>query len=84
MLFARANGFALHKKAKHSRPDKVSVCKICDARTADVDWLTRENDGASGFAYQVEDRKNCGSTTLENESANRASGERARSTYSDY
>ena len=23
--FARENGFALHKKAKHSRPDKVSI-----------------------------------------------------------
>ena len=58
MSFSRANGLALHKKTKHSRPDKVSVCKIHGVITDDVGWRTGANDGAIGVASRVEASNN--------------------------
>ena len=83
MTFLKGIGLLLHKKAKHSRPDKVSVCKIRDVIMADIYWHTSSNIGASGVPSQVEASNNSGSTTLDNYSADRDSGEIARSTYSD-
>ena len=66
VLFSRENSLALHKKEKHSRPDKVSFRTIPGVSTANLDWHTSFNNGASGVAYRAEDRKNSGSMTLEN------------------
>ena len=73
----------LNKKGKHIRPDKVSICKICGVSTADVDLCTVSNNGASGVASQLEAINNSGSTRLEIDSADKASGERAQSTDSE-
>ena len=66
--------FGTAKKGKFRRPDKVSLCKICGVRTADVDWHTSSNDAASEFSSWVEARNNSGSTTVYNDSADRFSG----------
>ena len=57
------------QKSKHSRPDKVSVLTLRGVSTADLDWCTSSNDGASGVVSRVESINNSVSTTLENDSA---------------
>ena len=74
----------MRKNSKYSSSDKVSVRTISGVSTADMDWRTSFKDGTSEVASQVEARNNSGSTMVDNDSADRASGERVGSTYSDF
>ena len=65
------------KKSKYSRPDKVSIHRTRGMSTANLDWCTSSNDGASGVAYLVEYSNKSGSKMLDNDSADRTSDERA-------
>ena len=58
--------FGAGKKEKHSRPEKLSVCKIRGVSMANVDWCTSANDGASGVVSRVELINNLRSTTFDN------------------
>ena len=66
---------ALHKKEKYSRPDKVSIRTIRGVSTAEMDWHTSAKDGVSTVKSRVKANNNSGSTTVENYSADGASGE---------
>ena len=71
---------ALRKKAKYIRPYKVSIRTISGVSTANVDWRTITKDGVSGVESQVEASNNYGSTTVDNDTIDKSSGERAVST----
>ena len=81
--FTRTNDLVLNKKSKHSRPNNLSVRIIFRVSTADVDSCKSVNSGASGVSSQEEAINNSLSTTLDNGSADRASGERAQSINSE-
>ena len=74
MSFVNENSLVLQKNAKHRSPDKVYFCTISGVSLADVDWCTSSNNSSSGVTSCVEVSNKSGSTTLDNDRADRGSG----------
>ena len=64
LLFVSKNVLVLHKKSKHSRPEKVFFRITPGMRTDNVDWRTSENGSLGVFSSLIEDINNYVSTII--------------------